>query len=58
MDKQKIKRIAKEISQLEKECEQGINISENIKRMETLMSELPFDELLELNFEIEQNFLT
>lgn len=54
----RIKKIAKQIQQLEEECQQGNNISENLKKMEELMSNLPFEEMLELNEILEQNFLT
>ena len=54
----RIKKIAKQIQQLEEECQQGNNISENLKKMEELMSNLPLEEMLELNEILEQNFLT
>ena len=54
----KIKKIAQEIQKLEQECQQGINVSENLKKMEEIMLSLPFEELLKLNIEIEKNFLT
>ena len=57
-NKNKIKNLAKEIALLEQECEQGINVSENLKKMEEIMIELPFEDLLKLNCEIEKNFLT
>ena len=53
-----IKKIAQEIQKLEQECQQGINVSENLKKMEEIMLSLPFEKLLELNIEIEKNFLT
>ena len=53
-----IKKIAQEIQKLEQECQQGINVSENLKKMEEIMLSLPFEELLKLNIEIEKNFLT
>ena len=55
-NKNKIKNLAKEIALLEQECEQGINVSENLKKMEEIMTELPFEDLLKLNYEIEKNF--
>ena len=54
----KIKKIAQEIQKLEQECQQGINISENLEKMEKLMEDVPFDALLELNEILEKNFLT
>ena len=53
-----IKKIAQEIQKLEQECQQGINVSENLKKMEEIMLSLPFEELLKLNIEIEKKFLT
>lgn len=49
-----IKKIAQEIQKLEQECQQGINVSENLKKMEEIMLSLPFEKLLELNEEIEK----
>lgn len=54
----KIKQIAEEIILLEQECQQGINISENLQKMEELMGNLPFKDILKLNEIIEKNFLT
>lgn len=54
----KIKQIAEEIILLEQECQQGINISENLQKMEILMRNIPFNELLELNEILEKKFLT
>lgn len=58
MTKENIKAIAQRIQELEKECEQGINVSKNLAEMEALMLTLSFEDLLELNCEIEKNFLT
>lgn len=52
-----IKSIAQEVIDLEEKCSLGINVSENLQKMEKLMLKLPFEELLELNLEIEKNFL-
>jgi hypothetical protein len=54
----KIKQIAEEIILLEQECQQGINISENLQKMEELMENLPLKDILKLNEIIEKNFLT
>lgn len=54
----KLQEIAEQIISLEQECQQGINISENLKKMEELMKDLPFEEILELNEILEKNFLT
>ena len=53
-----LKEIAEQIVLLEQECQQGINISENLEKMEKLMEDVPFDALLELNEILEKNFLT
>lgn len=53
-----LKEIAEQIVLLEQECQQGINISENLEKMEKLMEDIPFDALLELNEIVEKNFLT
>ena len=53
-----LKEIAEQIVLLEQECQQGINISENLEKMEELMKDLPFKEILELNEILEKNFLT
>ena len=53
-----LKEIAEQIVLLEQECQQGINISENLEKMEILMKDIPFDVLLELNEILEKNFLT
>lgn len=52
-----LKEIAEQIALLEQECQQGINISENLEKMDNLMKNIPFDKLLELN-EILEKFLT
>lgn len=54
----KIKNIANQIIELEQECQQGINVSENLKKMDKLMKNLSFEELLELNEIVEKKFLT
>lgn len=53
-----LKEIAEQIVLLEQECQQGINISENLEKMEKLMEDIPFDALLELNEILEKIFLT
>ena len=57
----KLQEIAEQIISLEQECQQGINISENLEKMEEkkeLMKDLPFEEILKLNEILEKNFLT
>ena len=56
--KKNLKEIAEQIVLLEQECQQGINISENLEKMEILMKDIPFDALLELNEIVEKKFLT
>ena len=51
-----IKSIAQRVAELEKECQQGINVSKNLEEMDKLMASLPFEDLLKLNLEIEKNF--
>lgn len=53
-----LKEIAEQIVLLEQECQQDINISENLEKMEKLMKDIPFDALLELNEILEKIFLT
>lgn len=53
-----LKEIAEQIVLLEQECQQGINISENLEKMDNLMKNIPFDKLLELNEILEKKFLT
>ena len=56
--KKELQNIANQIVQLEQECQKGINISENLQKMEILMRNIPFNELLELNEVLEKKFLT
>lgn len=56
--KNKLHKIAQEIIKCEQECSQGIEISKNMAKIEKLMVELPFEELLELNKILEKKFLT
>lgn len=56
--KKELQNIANQIVQLEQECQKGINISENLQKMEILMRNIPFNELLELNEILEKKFLT
>ena len=55
---EKIKKIANDFIELEKKCQLGINISENMSKMENLIKCLSIKEMLEVNDLIEQNFLT
>lgn len=55
MKKEKLQNIANQIIQLEQECQKGINISENLQKMEILMRNIQFNELFELNEIIEKN---
>ena len=44
--KEQLRKIAKKIWNLERECQAGNNISSNIKEMESLSSQLDLEELL------------
>ena len=56
--KNKLKEIALEMEQLENECQQGINISENIIKMEKIMIGLSLEDMLELTEILNKKFLT
>ena len=54
--KNKLKEIALEMEQLENECQQGINISENIIKMEKIMMGLSLEDMLELTEILNKKF--
>ena len=56
--KNKLKEIALEMEQLENECQQGINVSENLLKMEKLMMQLSLEDMLELTEILNEKFLT
>lgn len=45
---EKIKKVAKKIKELEKNCQNDIDKKESLKEMEELMSQLSINELFEL----------
>ena len=56
--KNKLKEIALEMEQLENECQQDINVSENLLKMEKLMMQLSLEDMLELTEILNKKFLT
>lgn len=50
-----LEQLAKRIARLEREIEQGINISENEEEIEEIMLSISFTDLLQLNELIEKN---
>ncbi len=54
----KLNKIAEQVMQLEQECQQGINISENLEKMEELMQDLSLEELLQMDEILNKKFLT
>ena len=54
-----IKKLAQEIARLEKECQLGNNISDNLEKLEQLTSNLSLHEMLEIdNYILEKKLLT
>ena len=51
-----LKGIAKKIYSLEKECQQGNNVLENLEEMTKLSKNLSGDELLEIDEYIQEKF--
>ena len=51
-----LKAIAKKIYSLEKECQQGNNVLENLEEMAKLSKNLSGDELLEIDEYIQEKF--
>ena len=54
--KKNLEEIVSQLVILEKECEKGINISENMEEMTKLMSSVSFEDLFQLNEIIERKF--
>ena len=54
--KKNLEEIATRIIELENECEKGINISENMKKMTKLMESLSFEDLFQLEEIIKRKF--
>ncbi len=58
-DEKKIKELAEQIFILEKECQLGNNIQENMNKIEQLTQTLSLDEMLEVDtYIMEKKFLT
>ena len=55
MQNKELKKYAKEIWNLELACQQGINISENLKKMEEIAKELSLDDLFRLDELMEES---
>ncbi len=56
MNKKKLKQVAKEIYELELECQKGNNIEENMKKMNELTSNLNVVDILEMAVYLENKF--
>lgn len=58
-DEKKIKKLAEQIFILEKECQLGNNVQENMNKIEQLIQTLSLDEMLEVDtYIMEKKFLT
>lgn len=58
-DGKKIKQLAEQIFILEKECQLGNNVQENMNKIEQLTQTLSLDEMLEVDtYIMEKKFLT
>ena len=51
-----LEKIANQVMELEKECQLGNNISENMDKMSEIMNGLSMDELIQINVYLEQKF--
>ena len=58
MIRKEIEKLGNKILILENECQQGINIEKNTQEMTQLISNLSFEEILQLNMYIEEKILT
>lgn len=58
MIRKEIEELGNKILILENECQQGINIEKNTQEMSQLISNLSFEEILQLNMYIEEKMLT
>lgn len=56
--KKTIQELATELMKIEKECQLGHNLSENISKMEQLIHNLSLEEMLEIDAYIQNYFLT
>ena len=58
-DEKKLKELAEQISKLEKECQLGNNVQENVSKIEQLIQSLSVEEMLAIDAYItNENFLT
>lgn len=58
-DEKKIKKLAEQIFILEKECQLGNNVQENMNKIEQLTQTLSLNEMLEVDtYIMEKKFLT
>jgi len=58
MIRKEIEELGNKILILENECQQGINIEKNTQEMTQLISNLSFEEILQLDMYIEEKMLT
>ena len=58
MIRKEIEELGNKILILERECQQGINIEKNTQEMTQLISNLSFEEILQLDMYIEEKMLT
>ena len=57
--KAKLRKIAQKIVELEKKCNEGINVVENMNSIEDIIGSLTADELIEIdNYITEKHLLT
>ena len=56
MDKKNFNSIVKQIAELEKECQNGNNVNENMKKMDALLEGISLDELFEITLQLEEMF--
>ena len=58
-DEKKLKELAKQIIEYEKECQLGNNVQENVSKIEQLIQSLSIEEMLAIDaYIINENFLT
>ena len=58
MNRKERREIARKIAKIDKECEKGNNISENMAQMEKLVSNCTIEDLLRIDEMIMKKFLT
>ena len=58
-DEKKLKELAEQISKLEKECQLGNNLQENMNKIEQLIQSLSLEEMLKIDtYIMNEKFLT